>query len=95
MITQARQLTDTMIVAGTRRLASLSPALRDPDNALLPDFADAAYVNFEVAVAVAEQAIREGSAGVDWKQDDVKEKVHESQWKPEYLPFEYDPDGER
>ena len=46
MITQASTMTDTMIIAGTRRLASLAPALRDPDLPLLPDFADAPKVNY-------------------------------------------------
>jgi malate dehydrogenase (oxaloacetate-decarboxylating) len=90
MITQARTMTDTMIIAGTRRLASLAPALRDPDLPLLPDFADAPKVNYEVAVAVAEQAIKEGSAGVDWKKDEVREKIEEAQWVPEYPDYEYD-----
>lgn len=75
-------MSDTMIIAGTRRLASLSPALDHPDNALLPDFADSPNVNFEVAVAVAEQAIEEGVAGVDWKKEEVREKAKEKLWEP-------------
>ncbi|KDQ62848.1 hypothetical protein JAAARDRAFT_28821 [Jaapia argillacea MUCL 33604] len=94
VISKARKLTDTMIIAGTRRLASLSPALKDPDDALLPDFADAPAVNFEVAVAVAEQAIEEGSAGVDWKKEEVRGKVREKQWWPVYGKYVYDPEGE-
>lgn len=93
MITQARTITDTMIIAGTRRLASLAPALRDPDLPLLPDFADAPEVNFEVAVAVAEQAIEEGSAGVDWKKDEVRQKIKAAQWEPMYKEFAYDLKG--
>ena len=94
MITQARKLSDTMIIAGAQKLASLSPALQDPDNALLPDFADAPKVNFEVAVAVAEQAIEEGSAGVDWKKGEARERVVAAQWSPVYKDFIYDPSGE-
>jgi malate dehydrogenase (oxaloacetate-decarboxylating) len=71
-----------MIIAGARRLASLSPALKNPDDALLPDFGDAPGVNFEVAVAVAEQAFEEGIAGVHWKKEVVREKVKEKQWQP-------------
>lgn len=82
-----------MIIAGTRRLASLAPALKDPDDALLPDFGDAPAVNLEVAIAVAEQAIDEGSAGVDWKKEDVREKAKAFQWKPIYGTYEYDPEG--
>lgn len=31
-------MTDKMIVAGAKRLAELAPAMKDPDQALLPDF---------------------------------------------------------
>ncbi|KAI0714626.1 hypothetical protein C8Q76DRAFT_617815 [Earliella scabrosa] len=94
MLSKARTLTDTMIIAGARRLASLAPALQDPDAALLPDFEDAPQVNCEVAVAVVEQAIEEGSADVDWKKDEVRERVREAQWKPVYGRYIYDPEGE-
>ncbi|KAJ7492274.1 hypothetical protein FB451DRAFT_1336243 [Mycena latifolia] len=76
-----------------RRLASLSPALKDPDDALLPDFADAPQVNFEVAVAVAEQAVEEGSADVTWKKEEAREKVHQHLWRPIYGEYVYDKDG--
>ncbi|KAJ3739705.1 hypothetical protein DFH05DRAFT_1584788 [Lentinula detonsa] len=95
MISQSRQMTDTMIIAGARRLASLSPALKDPDDALLPDFGDAPSINFEVAVAVAEQAIEEGSAGVDWKKEEVREKAKAKLWQPVYGEYVYDENGDR
>ncbi|KAF8636156.1 hypothetical protein AX17_003751 [Amanita inopinata Kibby_2008] len=66
---RVRRMTDTMLVAGAQRLASLSPALRDPDHGLLPDLEDAPWVNFEVGIAVAEQAVKEGSAGAPWVED--------------------------
>ena len=80
--------------AGTQRLAQLSPALTNPDDALLPDFGDAPAVNLEVGIAVAEAAIEEGVAGVDWKKDEVRTKAVEKQWKPEYGVYVYDPNGE-
>lgn len=93
VITQARCMTDTMIIAGTRRLASLAPALKDPDLPLLPDFAIAPKVNYEVAVAVAEQAIEEGSAGVSWQKEEARARVQKAQWEPVYADFVYDPNG--
>ena len=93
MLSKARTLTDTMIIAGTRRLASLAPALQDPDDALLPDFEDAPRVNFEVAVAVVEQALAEGSAGVGWKREEVRERVGAALWKPVYGTYVYDSEG--
>jgi malate dehydrogenase (oxaloacetate-decarboxylating) len=41
-----------MIIAGAERLGALSPALKDPDAALLPDFEDSPKVNVEVSVAL-------------------------------------------
>jgi len=94
MLSKSRTLTDTMLIAGTRRLASLSPALSNPKDALLPDFGDSPSVNLEVAIAVVEQAIDEGSADVDWKEEEVRGKVVESQWKPIYGTYVYDENGE-
>lgn len=93
----SRTLTDGMIIAGARRLAALSPALLDPDDALLPDFGDAPSVNFEVAVAVVKSAIEEGSAGEEvckWKEEEVREKVSARAWRPEYGEYFYSEDGE-
>ena len=94
MLCQSRRMTDTMIIAGAERLASLSPALKDPDDALLPDFGDAPSVNFEVAVAVAEQAIEEGSAGVNWQKVEVRMKAKEKLWEPVYGEYVYDKEGD-
>ncbi|KAH8117926.1 hypothetical protein DFH11DRAFT_1571478 [Phellopilus nigrolimitatus] len=97
IVSRARALSDKMIIAGAQRLAALSPALRDPDNALLPDFAESPSVNFEVAVAVAQAAIAEGLAGPeekDWGVEEVREKVRERAWRPVYGEFVYDEDGE-
>uniref|UniRef100_A0A0W0FM33 Malic enzyme n=1 Tax=Moniliophthora roreri TaxID=221103 RepID=A0A0W0FM33_MONRR len=93
IISQSRCLTDTMIIAGAQRLASLSPALKDPDAALLPDFGDAPDVNFEVAVAVAEQAIEEASAGVTWAKEEARDRLKEMVWKPVYGKYVYDEAG--
>ena len=84
-----------MILAGAQRLASLSPALKDPDDALLPDFADAPSVNFEIAVAVAEQAIADGVANVDWNDQEVRANAKRVQWLPVYEEYVYDENGEK
>jgi malate dehydrogenase (oxaloacetate-decarboxylating) len=38
ILSKAKFMTDKMIVAGAKRLAELAPAIKDPDQALLPDF---------------------------------------------------------
>jgi malate dehydrogenase (oxaloacetate-decarboxylating) len=86
-------MTDGMIIAGAQRLAALSPALKDPDNALLPDFQDAPVANLEIAVAVAEQAFEEGIQGVIWTKEEARTKAEEKQWWPVYGRYEYAEDG--
>jgi len=95
MITKSKTVSDSMIIAGAEALAGLAPALKDPDNALLPDFEDAPSVNFEVAVAVAEHAVEEGFAKVKWTKDEVREKLKERIWRPFYGTYTYDPAGEK
>lgn len=94
VVSKSRALTDSMIIAATRRLASLSPALKDPDDGLLPDFGDSPVVNLQVAIAVAEQAVEEGQAGISCRKEDVERLVSEAQWKPVYGQYVYDVDGE-
>lgn len=94
-MSRSRQVSKGMIVAGTKALAELSPALKDPDAALLPDFEDARQVNLEVAIAVAKKAIEEGLADVEWGIDEVREKVESVHWSPVYEDYEYDENGEK
>ena len=96
IVSRTRTLSDGMIIAGAKRLAALSPALKDPDDALLPDFGDAPKVNVEVAVAVVERAIEEGLAADEvcaWSDNDVHAKVAERAWRPVYAEYVYDGNG--
>lgn len=95
IVSQSRTLTDLMIIAATRRLASLSPALKDPNEGLLPDFGDSPAVNLEVAIAVAEQAVEEGQAGIQCQKEDIRGIVTEAQWKPLYGEYVYDGNGDK
>jgi len=104
-------MTDSMLIAGTRRLAELSPAFKSIRGEsgekgavedkhgnvppLLPDFEEVPRVNFEVAISVAEAAIDEGVARVDWGKKEVRRKAKEMRWTPVYARYEYDPQGQR
>lgn len=118
---QSRCVTDTMLMAGAKRLADLSPAVTEAKEfigpnriidrsyeysglKLLPDVEDAPKANFEVGVAVALQAIKEGSASAEWAKDLVQEddekieqvvrtKIRELIWIPVYHEYEYDEGG--
>ncbi|KAG8882308.1 NAD-dependent malic enzyme, mitochondrial [Tulasnella sp. 331] len=95
IITESKTVSDSMIIAGAQALAGLSPALTDPDAALLPDFQDAPTVNYEVAVAVAEHAIDEGFANVKWGKAEVREKLKQKIWRPVYGTYQFHADGEK
>lgn len=52
-------------------------------------WSDAAQVNFEVALAVLDQAIEDGVAKVDIPKEERREWAEGRRWKPEYVEYEY------
>ena len=110
-MSQARSVTDTMLIEAAKRLAALSPAIQAAANfkisdqyeydgaALLPDFGNAPSVNFEVGIAVAEQAVKEGTASASWLANgdgavhQIRTKAKEEVWVPVYPEYVYDVHG--
>lgn len=92
MLSRAKRLSDTMIIAAANALASRSPALKDPDQALLPDMKDVRETSTYVAAAVVKAAVEEGLATHDDipKRDDeeIRQWVIKHMWKPEYRTLE-------
>lgn len=64
-----------MLMAGVHALASLSPALHNPEVSLLPDLADVRSVSVHVAAAVVRQAVEDGNASDQETIDVVKGKA--------------------
>ena len=59
---------------------------------------DAASVNFEIALAVLEQAIEEGVAqaeGIPNSEGESRKWAEEKRWVPEYQEYQYDPAGRK
>ena len=59
---------------------------------------DAASVNFEIALAVLEQAIEEGVAqaeGIPTSAEERRNWAEEKRWVPKYLQYQYDPAGRK
>jgi malate dehydrogenase (oxaloacetate-decarboxylating) len=84
---QARRVTDKMLLAAAKALGDHSPALRDPTGSLLPRVKAIREVALDIAYAVAAKAQEEGLApAVD--PDELRKKLAESQWFPEYSPYE-------
>jgi malate dehydrogenase (oxaloacetate-decarboxylating) len=83
---RARRVTDAMFVAAARALSELSPARRDPSQALLPPLSEVRDVAKRVAVAVALQAQRDGLAEA-MSQDELLRRIDATMWTPNYLPY--------
>ncbi|WWD03664.1 hypothetical protein V865_001719 [Kwoniella europaea PYCC6329] len=100
ILSRSSKMTDSMIIAGSKRLAELAPAIlkNDPDESLLPDFGDAPKVNFEVALSVIKAAQADKVAreeGIPKDEDGMRKWAEEKSWKAEYREYEYDPEGLR
>ncbi len=86
LVSRASRVTDGMIMAAAKALASLSPSCVDKDAPLLPPLADSRKLSLVVAEAVGRQAIAEGVAKT------VDEATFKAQllayvWEPVYLPY--------
>jgi malate dehydrogenase (oxaloacetate-decarboxylating) len=82
---RARRVSEGMIMAGAKALASMSPTRKDPDGALLPPLDTVRTVSLGVAVALGRQAALEGLAGV--KGEAFVEALRRSIWEPVYRPY--------
>ena len=82
---RARQVTEGMIAAAADALAGLVNAWR-PGASLLPGISELRLVSATVAIAVAEQAAREGVANEPLT--DPIQEVYERMWQPQYPRIE-------
>jgi malate dehydrogenase (oxaloacetate-decarboxylating) len=86
LVCRARRVTDAMIMAAAKALASLSPARADQSAPLLPPIADARKVSLVVAEAVGKQAITDGVAETG-AATDFAEQLRAYMWEPVYRPY--------
>jgi malate dehydrogenase (oxaloacetate-decarboxylating) len=80
---EARRVTDGMILAAARALGDRSPALVDPAGALLPAIHDLRAVAVEIAIAVGLEAQRTGHAPLTTPEQ-LRSRVRALQWTPIY-----------
>jgi malic enzyme len=83
----ARKVTDSMTKAASEALATQVTNNERESGLLFPSVARLRDVSFNIAVAVAHQAIRDGVAAA--AHDDVERRVRETRWSheyPEYVP---------
>ncbi|HUX45294.1 MAG TPA: NAD-dependent malic enzyme [Terracidiphilus sp.] len=86
LVSRAIRVTDGMIMAAAKALASLSPTRQNPEAPLLPPIADSRKVSLVVAEAVGMQAVAEGVAEA---QDiaALRANLCAYVWEPVYLPY--------
>lgn len=90
LVSKARRVTNGMIMAAAKTLASLSPARADKNEPLLPPIGDSRKVGLVVGEAVAHQAVADGVAEPAVEQS-MREKIQAYVWEPVYLPYERKP----
>lgn len=86
LATRANRLSDAMLWAACEALSELSPALIHGKGPLLPSIMEARKASYNIAQAVAQQAINERLNRVTHT-DNIKDLVDEMLWYPRYLPF--------
>ncbi|MGO8757599.1 MAG: NAD-dependent malic enzyme [Terracidiphilus sp.] len=87
LVSHAQRVSDAMIMASAKALASVSPARADRNAPLLPPIADARKVSLVVAEAVAKQAIAEGLSPLPGETA-LGNRLLDYVWDPVYLPYE-------
>jgi malate dehydrogenase (oxaloacetate-decarboxylating) len=87
LVSRATRVTDGMIMAAAKALASLSPAHADKNAPLLPPIADARRTSAAVAEAVFLQAIADGVAEPA-DEDAIAADLRAYMWEPVYQNYE-------
>jgi malate dehydrogenase (oxaloacetate-decarboxylating) len=86
LVGRASRVTDAMMMAAAKALASVSPTLQDAAAPLLPAIADSRRVAMVVAEAVARQAISDGISDLD--PSTLPDQLRAYVWEPVYHPYE-------
>jgi malate dehydrogenase (oxaloacetate-decarboxylating) len=94
LVSQARRVTDGMIMAAAKAFAALSPSRTDKDAPLLPPIRESRKVGLVVSEAVARQAITEGVATID-DAASLPDRIRAYVWNPVYVPYEHTHHGGR
>jgi malate dehydrogenase (oxaloacetate-decarboxylating) len=83
---RAHSISDGMFLAAARTIADLSPARRNAQANLLPPLVELREISFQVAVAVAKQALAEGLAA-PLTEEEIAAAVRAKMWDPTYASY--------
>lgn len=82
---KAKIVTDKMFMVAAKALAECSPAKNNPNANLLPPLTSIRSVSYQIAVAVAEEAIKAGITHAS--PTNLPDHIKELMWNPEYLLY--------
>jgi len=83
---KSRRVSDGMMMAAAKALASMSPSALDPKDNLLPPVTKLREASIAVAQAVARQAVAEGLAQ-HLDDEAIRRKIGELIWTPAYVTY--------
>jgi malate dehydrogenase (oxaloacetate-decarboxylating) len=83
---RARRISDGMFLAAANTIAAQSPAKRDPGANLLPPLLEIRKLSFQVALAVARQAQKEGCADT-LSEEQTAAVIRAKIWEPLYALY--------
>jgi malate dehydrogenase (oxaloacetate-decarboxylating) len=84
---KATRVTDSMFMVAAKALAAASPAKQDVNANLLPPIDNIRDISYQVAVAVAKEAIALKLAAPLPAGTSVEDIVRKKMWMPTYLPY--------
>ncbi|WP_173237039.1 NAD-dependent malic enzyme [Legionella antarctica] len=83
---QAKIVTDTMFMAAAKALADCSPAKDNPHANLLPSLDRVREVSYQVALAVAKEAVK-CELAAPMTDDQLEKCIRAHIWEPVYIPY--------
>ncbi|KAK1773104.1 malic-domain-containing protein [Copromyces sp. CBS 386.78] len=92
VLSRANRVTDKMLMAASKGVAEMGPALKDNTAPLLPGVDVVRDVSVRVARRVILAAMEEGvveEKDVPTKEEDLDEWIREQMWDPKYRPLKY------
>lgn len=86
LATNARRITDNMLMASSRALAAQSPLAQHGKGGLLPELREIRALSVVIARAVARQAMEDGVA-TPLPDDELERQIERNFWQPEYRHY--------